>query len=225
MARFKKIMFGMPIGKLNGLVFKVRKGKPYICTEPIYNSFTDSPVVHENNSKFGFFAPLTSAIQRDYFLRQIWEGTKVKGDTPRHKIQHINWHIIDSARNLDNLKLVPFENLFQPGIPETVFGEELLTLTFPPFGINYKQKTYPLISAHGILYWHSRKPEAPTGKSHFFQDVCSARIPYRNGEEHIFEIDWDPMAQSVFTSKQFCLTLILEDKVGKPSICSANVMI
>ena len=224
MAKLKKNTLGEPTGKVGGLVFKSRKGKPYIATEPVFVNPRQSPLVIESNNKFRFFAKLTPEISDNPRLRSIWEASDVKGDTARHKIFSLNHKLLDESRDLTNFKLVPLDILFPVELTETEYGVNLLTLTFAPFEPTDSWKTFPTISAQGVVRYFDRKSEGYES-DYFIQKVSSMPVQYIPGESHTFSMDWNSNSDITYNRKQFCITLILDDHDGIPSACSVNVMV
>jgi hypothetical protein len=222
MARLRKNVVGLISGKLNELVFKHRLGTPYVCTSPLEFKMSQTPASIEGRDRFGFSTSLSSALYKDFFIQTLWDESGFPGETARNKIMKFNNLNINISRDRESYCLVPPANLFDIVILNVEEESGLIKITFAPFDIPYNQTRYPVISAHGIMHLFNAGPN--TDRAHFFDPVISEKTAYIKGTEHTISIPFNSNMLNYYGSKEFCMTLILENKNGKPKVCSKNVI-
>jgi hypothetical protein len=223
MARLIKHLLGIPNGKIGPLMFKIRKGTPYIAMAPVKSTKPRSAKSIETNKKFGFVSSLAKSLSDDFFINMLWEKTEIKGETVRHKIISVNLSLVDADRNIDNIKIVPSDDLFEAVLLNAETEEHFVRLTFAPFNIPQSELFYPEISANGIM--HMFNPVVEEDAAHYFSHIQSAAAPYTKGSSHTIIIPFNRSMMSRYNAWKIHVTLILENLNRAPEKCSGNVRV
>jgi hypothetical protein len=221
MARLVKNVLGIPNGKIGPLMFKIRNGTPYISMAPVRSTKPKSAKLIETNKKFGFVSSLSKSLSDDFLINALWKDSEIKGETVRHKINSINLPLVDSSRNLDMIRMVPSENLFEAALLNFLIEDDLMSFTFAPFSISLRESYYSDISAHGFIHLNNAVSEMNAEKK--FMHIQSPRIPYLKGSVHTFSIPIDNTELENYNFRKIHFVLILENYKGEQADCSEKI--
>ncbi len=229
--RKKKVMgillnptLGTPKGKAGGFVFRNVKGRTIFSSLPINGGKTNSAEVLEGRDRFKELNPLFDSMMMDFYIRSIWEKSKIQANSPRNKLMKINFSLFGKERDITNIVIAPFDNVFTAEPQSIEQADSSLVFTLEPLILqDIADSLHYEASIHGIIHLFE-----PVDKNDSFRFVsfASDTIQYRNNVPLVFNI---PLGSQtlfnfpLFLKKKFSSVVIITGNLKEPELVSTNI--
>lgn len=151
MARLENYILGEIRGRLNNMVFKKLNGKTIISNRP--RKYKIKPVGKPTvKDKFSYTAKLAGTVNRNPFLRCIWDSVNIEASSPYHKILKINL-------GLSSLEKLTVKNIITPPgdivKPDSIrFEMECITIAYSSKVIESFHGSLNNLSLHALLFFY-----------------------------------------------------------------------
>lgn len=131
MARIKRSFLVIPSGRVGDVVFKSRKGTPYIASRPSHYTIPDTDYYRRSVNSFSFAIGFCSALNKLRLIREMWITPQ---DSAYERMLSCNMKKLRSGLSFEDLSLVPERNFFEAAVSEVLFNDGSLFVTFAPLG-------------------------------------------------------------------------------------------
>src|SRR3972149_1598523 len=151
MARLENYILGEIRGRLNNMVFKKLNGKTIISNRPRKYRIKPAgkPTVKD---KFSYSAKLAGKVNRNPFLRCIWDSVNIDGSSPYHKILKINLGLSSCDKlNIKNI-ITPPGVIVEPG--SIRFEMEYITIAYNSKAIESFLGSLNNLSLNSVLFFY-----------------------------------------------------------------------
>jgi hypothetical protein len=212
MARIKKSFFVIPSGKVGNVVFKCRKGVPYIAAMPSHYTIPDTDYYRKSVNSFSFAIGFSSALNKIKLIREIWVTPQ---DSAYERMLSCNMKKLRQGRLFEELSLVPQRNFFEAASSEVVFNDGSLFVTFEPVG-GALSDADRWISMQGVICLEN--PVEINSKPYKFISFTSGDYRTEYNSPHTFEALFSGQELSLlenYNSKKIILNLITKSIKGE----------
>lgn len=183
MARLENYMLGEVRGKLNNMVFKKLNGKNIITIRPRKYRVKriDKPTVKD---KFSYTAKLAGKVNRNPFLRCIWDSVNIDGSSPYHKVLKINLGLSSCDKlNIKNIITPPGVN-FKPD--SIRFEMENITIAYNSKAIESFLGSLNNLSLNSVLFFYGHLMKGK--RKHKLIPIITDNIDRSNQGIDVFKI-------------------------------------
>jgi len=220
MAKLKNHFIAIPAGKLGNVVFKSRKGVPYISLRPDKYRIRNTAYRRKVSENFLFAARFCSALNRNTLLKSLWQTPY---ETAYIQMMGCNLKKTRSGSAFENLSLVPVQGSFEPVVAGISMNNEFLDISFNAFG-NKIGINDIWISLQGVLCLEN--PLDPENKPFCFLSLNSGDSIVLHNEPMLFRTKFSDNETDLikgYGSRKILIDLITKDKNGNPQKFSMNI--
>lgn len=220
MASLKNNFIAVPAGKLGNVVFKSRKGVPYIALKPDKYRIHNTEHRKKVSEGFLFASVFCSALNRNIMLKSAW---KTSEETAYVNMMSCNLKKIRSGAFFEELSLIPFQGCFEPVVTGININNEFLEFSFDAFGNMMGIKDI-WISLQGVLCLEN--PADPENKTFCFLSLNGGDQIILPGEPMLFRIKFSDIELERINSsisKKILINLITKDRDGRAMKFSVNI--
>jgi len=224
MAKIKKSFLVIPSGRVGDVVFKSRKGTPYIASRPSHYTIPDTDYYRRSVNSFSFAIGFSSALNKIKLIREMWVTPQ---DSAFERMLSCNMKKLRQGGLFEELSLVPERNFFDAAASEVLFNDGSLFVTFEPVG-GALSDADRWISMQGVICLEG--PVEINEKKIKFISFTSGDYRTELNSPMIFEAPFTSSELELiknYTSKKVLLNLIsknMKNDVRKSSKTSAVVI-